>query len=100
MKKLYLTQIRNKGQRRLGTDDALGHTEYPSGSAGQGKLREKNKEDNDTFYACKQCGFQLDEQKVQSPGGTPDGNGQVTIVSGDPVVGVGFCAFCGSANSQ
>lgn len=104
---MQLQQIKNKGQRRLGNDDAVGKTEYPSSSAGgqrfkRLKLLEEllEEEDRDTFYSCKQCGFQLDQNKVQSPGGTPDGNGQVTIVANDPVVGVGGCSFCGSMNSK
>lgn len=101
---MELQQIKNKGQRRLGHDDAIGRIEYPSSSAGGQKFRRvrflEDEDQRDTFYSCKQCGFQLDQNKVQSPGGTPDGNGQVTVVENDPVVGVGFCAFCGSANSK
>ena len=101
---MQLEQIKNKGQRRLGTDDVFGQTLYPSGSAGKEKFRRvkflEDEEERDSFYSCKQCGFAVDGHKVQSPGGTPEGNGNVRIVSSSPVVDVGFCPFCGSANNR
>ena len=101
---MQLDQIKSKGERRLGNDDVIGKTLYPSSSAGRTRqpyIRFLDDEkEADTFYSCKQCGFQLDKYKVQSPGGTPDGNGQVTIVASDPIVGSGFCSFCGSAHSR
>lgn len=98
---MQLEQTRNKSQRRLSNDDILGKTLYPSGSAKTRRaVVEVDSDTADSFYPCKQCGTELDMQVVQSPGGTPDGNGNVRQVSGSPVVDSGFCWFCGSANNR
>ncbi len=71
----------------------IGQAVFPTSSAGDGKL------EVDGFYSCKQCGFWNDSSLVQSPGGTPDGNGGITVSGSDPIVS-SFCAFCGSANNR
>lgn len=83
-------------------DDIIGQTLYPSGTAGSGKV------DIDRFtgvadmHRCKQCGFGCLESKVMSPGTANEGDGSVVndAVTGDPVVGMGYCPFCGSANNK
>lgn len=83
-------------------DDIIGVTLYPSGTAGSGKV------DVDKFtgvgdqHRCKQCGFICLESRVSSPGAANDGDGGVQNDpdTGDPIVGQGYCPFCGSANNR
>ena len=100
-------ETRRRGLRRL--NPSFGRPEYPSPTAGDGNYIQSSRINDGTdpgefFYRCKQCGFPLLAERVQSPGGTPDGNGGIRVVVtagvGDPQNEPGYCHFCGTANSK
>lgn len=84
-------------QRKPLKNFGFGQAAFPTTSAGSGKLGQ------DGFYSCKQCGFWNDSSLIESPGGTSEGDGGVTVDESEdppePEVGT-FCGFCGSANSR
>jgi len=89
-------------------DGTMGNLMFPSGTAGDGKFTgehpDRDGKDADHHYRCKQCGFSCDGEVVQSPGGTPTGDGGITVTVadevGDPTISRSSCQLCGSKNSK
>lgn len=81
----------------------FGRLVHPTSTAGSGNPRRVEQSTinvNEVFYRCRNCGFHCLESRVQSPGGTAEGNGGVVVSSSDPIVQSGYCPFCASANSR
>ena len=99
-------ETRRRGSRKL--RPSFGAPEFPSPTAGLGSQRGKVTDGTDpgeVFYDCQICGFNILGSRVQSPGGTHDGDGGVRKVQQgtgvvDPRNRSGFCPFCATANSK
>ena len=84
----------------------IGSSLYPTGSAGDGRVRTvpHSTKKND-MYRCRQCGMGCLTTRVQSPGGDDEGTSLIQVTEDvygtpEPLIGVGFCPFCASPNNR